>query len=106
MAGRVAYSGRGTVNDALSLAVIPVLDYGELFAHTLLTLALFYSVVVGYRRLREALRREALAARIAELRGDACAHSDTRLTHDPCATAADRLHPPTTNPETTPNADR
>lgn len=48
--------------------VIPVESYGELFAHTLILMALFYGAVAIVRRVRHALRREALDARIAQLR--------------------------------------
>lgn len=48
--------------------VMPVASYGELFAHTLILMALFYGAVAIVRRVRHALRREALDARIAELR--------------------------------------
>ena len=53
------------MNDA-----IPIINYGETLAHTLLTIALFYGGVAAYRRVRVALRREALRARIAELRSE------------------------------------
>lgn len=53
---------------------LPVLDYGEIFGHTLLTMLLFYGGLALWRRIAEALRKEALAARIAELRAERDAH--------------------------------
>ena len=49
---------------------IPILDYPELFAHTLMVMGLVYTAVRFTRWFEFALAREALAVRIEEIKAE------------------------------------